>query len=103
MVNFHFGALANADLSQPAHVEDSSYQFKSPDIGAYERRAMHERWILAKAFQELLRAVRHHDLNVGAAKVVRDPVRDPLEITAATQPYGGNAPQPNPPTAAVSP
>jgi polygalacturonase len=43
------------------------------------------------------------DMNVGAAKVVRDPVRDPLEITAATQPYGGNAPQASPPTAAVSP
>lgn len=43
------------------------------------------------------------DMNVGAAKVVRDPVRDSLEITAATQPYGGNTPPASPPTAAVSP
>ena len=59
VVNFYFGALANADLSQPAQAGDARYQFRAHEIGADERRAMHERWILAKAFQELLRAVRH--------------------------------------------
>ena len=34
------------------------------------------------------------DLDVGAAKVVRVPERDPQEISAATQPYGGAGTQP---------
>src|SRR5260370_30689973 len=59
VVNFHFDALANADLSKPAQAGNARYQFRAPDFDADERRAMHERWILAKAFQELLRAVRH--------------------------------------------
>jgi hypothetical protein len=59
VANFHFRALANADLAKPTQAGDARYHFRAPDIDADERRAMHERWILAKAFQELLRAVRH--------------------------------------------
>jgi hypothetical protein len=59
IVNFHLSALATADLSQPAEAADARHKFRRPPIGTAERRAMHERWILAKAFQELLRAVRH--------------------------------------------
>src|SRR5665213_3357205 len=58
IVNFHFGALDGADLSKPAQAE-VMYRFGSPEMTAADRRAVHERWILAKAFQELLRAVRH--------------------------------------------
>jgi hypothetical protein len=59
VVNFYFNALANADLARPAEAADARYRFRAPEIAAAERRAMHESWILAKAFQELLRAVRH--------------------------------------------
>jgi hypothetical protein len=56
VVNFHFNALAGADLDQPAHTPEARYKFKGPELNAAQRRAMHESWILA--FQELLRAVR---------------------------------------------
>ena len=59
IVNFHFSALASADLTQPAKAADARYRFQTPAISAADRRAMQECWILAKAFQELLRAVRH--------------------------------------------
>jgi hypothetical protein len=60
IVNFHFNALAVADLSKPSEpTEVIWYRFQGPELNAPERRAMHENWILAKAFQELLRAVRH--------------------------------------------
>jgi hypothetical protein len=59
VVNFHFNALAGANLDQPAHTPEARYRFKGPELNAAQRRAMHESWILAKAFQELLRAVRN--------------------------------------------
>jgi hypothetical protein len=58
VVNFHFNALAGANLDQSAHTPEARYRFKGPELNAAQRRAMHENWILAKAFQELLRAVR---------------------------------------------
>jgi hypothetical protein len=58
VVNFHFSALAGADLSQPAHIPEAKHRFKGPELNAAQRRAMHESWMLAKAFQELLRAAR---------------------------------------------
>jgi hypothetical protein len=58
VVNFHFNALAGANLDQSAHTPEARYIFKGPELNAAQRRAMHESWILAKAFQELLRAVR---------------------------------------------
>jgi hypothetical protein len=59
VVNFHFNALAAADLDQPAHTFEGKYSFKGPELNAAQRRAMHESWILANAFQELLRAVHN--------------------------------------------
>ena len=38
---------------------ESSIDSKGPEVTLDQRRAMHESWILAKAFQELLRSVRH--------------------------------------------
>jgi hypothetical protein len=58
VVNFHFNALAGANLDQSAHTPEARYRFKGRELNAAQRRAVHENWILAKAFQELLRAVR---------------------------------------------
>jgi hypothetical protein len=59
IVNFHFNALSGADLSKSSEPSDLMYKFPAPELTATERLAMHENWILGKAFQELLRAVRH--------------------------------------------
>ena len=59
IVNFHFNALSVADLSKPVQTTETMYKFKTPELSVAQRRALHENWILAKAFQELLRAVRH--------------------------------------------
>jgi hypothetical protein len=59
IVAFHFNALAVADLSKPSVAVDVLFRLKGPDLSADQRRAMHESWLLAKAFQELLRSVRH--------------------------------------------
>jgi hypothetical protein len=59
LVNFHFNALAGADLTRPAHLPEAYFKFVGPDLSADQRRALHESWMLAKAFQDLLRAVRH--------------------------------------------
>jgi hypothetical protein len=58
VVNLYFQALATANLENPADTAGGMYRFTSPQITAAQRRAMHENWILAKAFQDLLRAVR---------------------------------------------
>ncbi len=59
VVNFHFNALAKADLSRPAEAAGVRHRFETPKVGADDRRALHESWMLARAFHELLRAVRH--------------------------------------------
>jgi hypothetical protein len=62
VVNFHFNALAGADLSKPADLappDGIAFRIGDPNITADQRRAMHENWILARAFHELLRALRH--------------------------------------------
>jgi hypothetical protein len=61
VVDFYFDAMANADLSKvPPNVESSFFRFdlKGPDLTAADRRALHESWILAKVFQDLMRGVR---------------------------------------------
>jgi hypothetical protein len=61
IIDFYFDALARADLSKkPSAPEGHFFRFdlKGPDLSAAERRAIHENWILAKAFQELMRGVR---------------------------------------------
>jgi len=59
IVNFHFNALSTADLSSAAEPPNVRFRFSGPNMSAENRRAMHESWILAKAFQDLLRAVRY--------------------------------------------
>lgn len=59
IVNFHFGAIADADLNQPAAAIEQRFRIQGPTMNADQRRSVYEAWMLAKAFQELLRAVRH--------------------------------------------
>jgi len=61
IVDFYLSALANADLSKkPPAFKGSFFNFRmtGPEMSAKDRRTMHESWILAKAFHELLRGVR---------------------------------------------
>jgi hypothetical protein len=58
IVSFHLTALSVADLSKPSDGL-GFLRFKGPSWNEQQRRAVHENWILARGFQELLRAVRH--------------------------------------------
>jgi hypothetical protein len=61
VVDLYFDALSKADLSQsPPVPEDAFFRFdiKGPELSREQRRGAHERWILAKAFQDLMRGVR---------------------------------------------
>ncbi|NOJ47828.1 hypothetical protein [Bradyrhizobium archetypum] len=61
VVDFYFDALARADLSKkPPAPEGSFFRFDltGNDLSTADRRALHENWILARAFQELVRGVR---------------------------------------------
>jgi len=46
IVNFHFKALAGANLAQPAEA-NGRFQIRGPEISTEERRALYESWILA--------------------------------------------------------
>ena len=59
IVNFHFNVLTEANLNEPIEPANAVFRFPGPNLSAEQRRAMHESWILAKAFQDLLRWVRH--------------------------------------------
>src|SRR5581483_7722019 len=59
IVNFHFNALVGAVLAHSAEGADAKFLVRGPEISAADRRSLHESWILERAFQELLRAVRH--------------------------------------------
>ena len=59
VVNLHFNALSDENLNRTLEGSGVVFKFKGPELILDQRRAMHENWILAKAFQELLRAVRH--------------------------------------------
>jgi hypothetical protein len=61
VVDLYFAALEKADLSKRPDPTESltlRHIITGPDIDAIERRRRHENWILAKAFQDLLRGVR---------------------------------------------
>lgn len=62
VVDLYFDALNKADLSKKPEAPENRTFFrfdsKGPDISAEERRAIHETWILSKAFQDLMRGVR---------------------------------------------
>jgi hypothetical protein len=61
IIDFYFSAMASADLSKkPSSVEGGFFRFDvtGPELAAESRRALHESWILAKAFQDLMRGLR---------------------------------------------
>ncbi|MGA7714550.1 hypothetical protein [Bradyrhizobium sp.] len=61
IVDLYFKALSDTDLSKPpTPVADAFFRFgfKSLDVSASDRRSLHESWMLAKVFQELVRAIR---------------------------------------------
>jgi hypothetical protein len=61
IVDFYFDAMAKADLSKkPPGLENVFFRFdvRGPDLTAEQRRGLYESWILARAFQDLMRGVR---------------------------------------------
>ncbi|WP_315720155.1 MULTISPECIES: hypothetical protein [unclassified Bradyrhizobium] len=61
VIDLYFQALDSTDLSKPPPASTSNFfRFSSPapEWSTIERRAVHENWILPKAFQELMRGVR---------------------------------------------
>jgi hypothetical protein len=61
IADLYFEALAKANLSKkPPRPEGSFFRFEAsfPEMIASERRAVHESWILARVFQDLMRGVR---------------------------------------------
>jgi hypothetical protein len=61
IVDFYFAALATADLSKKPPAPEGTFfrfDFSGPELSATDRRSLHENWILAKVFQELMRGVR---------------------------------------------
>jgi hypothetical protein len=61
IVDFYFDAMANVDLSKkPPAIESTFFRFdiRGPELTAESRRALYESWILAKAFQDLMRGLR---------------------------------------------
>lgn len=63
VIDFYFNALNQADLSRSPEVAQGPgpffrFQFNGPNLTTEQRRRFHETWILAKAFQDLMRGVR---------------------------------------------
>jgi hypothetical protein len=61
IVDFNFDAMAKTDLcKRPPAIEGTFFRFdvRGPDLTAAQRRALYESWILAKAFQDLMRGAR---------------------------------------------
>src|SRR5689334_23638888 len=61
VIDLYFDALSKVDLSQPPPAPDEAFfrfDIKGPNLSTEERRSAHERWVLVKAFQDLMRGVR---------------------------------------------
>ena len=61
VVDFYLDAVGKADLTpRPPAPEDAFFRFnvQGPNLSEAQRRALYENWILAKAFQDLMRGVR---------------------------------------------
>jgi hypothetical protein len=60
IVDFCFNSISSADLSKRPPAAGGFFRFdpKGPDLNAHDRRNLYENWILAKAFQDLMRGVR---------------------------------------------
>jgi hypothetical protein len=61
VVDFYLDAIGKADLTIPPPEQPGlffNFRITGPELSADERRALHETWILSKAFQDLMRGVR---------------------------------------------
>ncbi len=60
IVDFCFSSISSSDLSKrpPAVRTFMRFDPKGPDLDEGSRRSLYENWILAKAFQDLMRGVR---------------------------------------------
>jgi hypothetical protein len=61
IIDLYFDALSRTDLSQKPPASKTTFfraDFRGPDLSAEERRNLHEAWLLAKVFQDLVRGVR---------------------------------------------
>jgi hypothetical protein len=61
VVDFYLDAVGKTDLAVRAPAPKEGFfrfDIKGPDLSEVERRALYENWILAKAFQDLMRGVR---------------------------------------------
>lgn len=84
IVDFNFDAMARADLSKkPPGIEGAGFQFnvRGPELTADRRRALYENWILAKAFQDLMRGAR---ASLETAYVFIQVVGGPHKVASAT-------------------
>jgi hypothetical protein len=60
VVNFNFRSLESANALEADELSDPPlFTFQAGNLTDEQRRSAIENWVLAKAFQELLRAVRH--------------------------------------------
>jgi len=83
IIDFCFNSISSADLSQRPKAASSFFRFdpKGPDLNADGRRALYESWILAKAFQDLMRGVR---ASLEEAYFVIQLISQPIQIRSAT-------------------
>lgn len=60
IVDLYFDALSKADLAvPPPEARNAFFRFRinGPEMSADQRRAIHENWLLARCFQDLMRGV----------------------------------------------
>jgi hypothetical protein len=94
VVNLHFNALSDDNLNGTLEGSGIIFKFKGPELTPDQRRAMHESWILGKAFQELLRAVRHalEEAHVMAALLTKEhKIRSNVTFEDFLKPFQGKA------------
>jgi predicted KAP-like P-loop ATPase len=94
VVNLHFNALSEENLNRPIEGSGVLYRFKGPELNLDQRRAMHENWILGKAFQELLRSVRHalEEAHVMTALLTREhKIRSNETLANSLRPFQAKA------------
>jgi hypothetical protein len=94
VVNLHFNALSVENLNRPINGSGITFIFKGPELNLDQRRAVHESWILGKAFQELLRAVRHalEEAHVMAALLTKEhKIRSNETLAGFLRPFQGKA------------
>jgi hypothetical protein len=94
VVNLHFNALSDENLNRLLEGSGVLFIFRGPELNLDQRRAMHESWILGKAFQELLRATRHalEEAHVMTALLTKEhKIRSHETLAGFLKPFQGKA------------